>query len=68
VAALVDADDAPAARIQSRRNVRVAADVLAEAMDDDNRSPGAAGRPVAPLQLEAIAGTYRPVHRFLLAP
>ena len=47
VAALVVADDAPAARIQPRRDVRVAADVLAEAVDDDNRSPGAAGRPVA---------------------
>ena len=49
VAALVDADDAPAARIQPRRNVRVSADVLAEAVDDDNRSPGVAGRPVASL-------------------
>ena len=30
-----------------RRDVRVAADVLAEAVDDDNRPPGVGGRPVA---------------------
>ena len=40
VAALVVADDAPAAGVQARRDVRIAADVLAEAVDDDNRPPG----------------------------
>jgi hypothetical protein len=67
VTALVVADDAPAARVQACRDMRIAADVLAEAVDDDNRSPGIAGRPVASHELEAVAGTNRPVHRFLLA-
>ena len=63
VAALVVADDAPAARVQARRDVRVATDVLAEAVDDDNRSPGVGGWPVAAHQRRAITGSNRPSHR-----
>ena len=63
VAALVVADDAPAVRVQPRRDVRVATDVLAEAVDDDNRPPGVGGRPVAAHQRHAVTGLNRPSHR-----
>ena len=62
VAALVVADDAPAVRVQVRRDVRVATDVLAQAVDDDNRSPGVGGRPVAAHQRHAVTGLNRPSH------
>ena len=63
VAALVVADDAPAVRVQARRDVRVATDVLAEAVDDDNRPPGVGGWPVAAHQRHAVTGSNRPSHR-----
>ncbi len=63
VAALVVADDAPARRVQARRDMRVAADVLAQAVDDDNRPPGIGGRPVAPRQRQPVTGSNRLPHR-----
>ena len=68
MAALVVADDAPAVRIQARGDVGVAADVLAQPVDDDNRAPGPVGRPVVLEQVEAVAGPNRPAHRIHLTP
>jgi len=56
VAAVVVADDTPAAVVEECGDVRVAADVLAEAVNEDNRAACRLPRPLAPAQGQSVAG------------
>ena len=56
VAAMVVADDAPAAGVEERGDMRIAADVLAEAVNEDNRAARRLVRPLAAAQGQSVAG------------
>jgi hypothetical protein len=58
VAAVVVTDDPPATSVEEGGDVRIAADVLAEAVDEHNRSSRRLDRPFASAQGQSVAGPH----------